>query len=305
MNISFNRMLLLSFCLALLKTEAVAQGRVDYNRTIALESLETPLDYSIYLPEAYCNNEGAPYPVLYLLHGYGGGHHDWPKVGNITSTLDRLITDQIIPPLIVIMPAAAKSWYVNSPKHGNYETAILYELPEAIEAEFPVQANKGGRVVAGLSMGGYGALRMAYLEPDRFAAVAALSPAIFPNATGDDDFRPIQIKLFSGVFGDPFIVEKFNQKNIFSLIENTPNPPATFLTVGDDDSFGLYDGTYAFYKLMREQKKPVELRVTDGNHSWKLWSREIETALLFLSKKLERQDSSSFASEKPLDPFCL
>ncbi len=266
-------------------SSALAESKVFDDRFVDLPSLANPMPYSVYLPDGYCDG-GMSYPVLYLLHGYGGTHRDWLKAGKIGQTLDRLISSKQINPMIVVMPSASKSWYVNSSKFGNYETALVKELPKALEAELHSLNTKEGRAVAGLSMGGYGALRFAFSSPKKYTAVAALSPAIFPNVGSKDEFRDVQIKLFAGAFDNPFSTKLFNDNNVFSLAEKVSSAPATYLSVGDDDWFGLYDGTFAFYQKLKSRKIPAELRITDGNHDWKLWSKEIEPALIFLDSKM-------------------
>ncbi|MFD2205280.1 alpha/beta hydrolase [Kiloniella antarctica] len=264
---------------------ALAGGLVVKDQSIDLPSLKNPMQYSLYLPDGYCE-ENLSYPILYLLHGYGGSHRDWLNGGSVVKTLDRLIANGLISPLIVVMPSASKSWYVNSSKHGQFETALLLEFPKLLEANLHSLKVREGRAIAGLSMGGYGALRFAFRSPEKFGSVAALSPAIFPNVVGKDAFKPVQLKLFAGAFDEPFSSDKYNERNVFTLAKTISNPPAIYLTVGDDDWFGLYAGTFSFYQHLKSQKIPVELRVTDGNHNWKLWSREIERVLIFLNEQL-------------------
>ncbi|MEH6633210.1 MAG: alpha/beta hydrolase family protein [Halopseudomonas aestusnigri] len=297
----------ISFVYLSVMSGAFAGGKVIDDRQIELPSLASSTPYSIYLPEGYCDSR-LSYPVLYLLHGYGGTHRDWLKAGKVGQTLDRLISEGSISPIVVVMPSASKSWYVNSSKYGKYETALLHELPKYLEEDLYSLKTREGRAVAGLSMGGYGALRFAFRSPESFVSVAALSPAIFPNVVSKDEFKPVQIKLFAGAFNDPFSVEKYNEMNVFTLVQGASNPPATYLTVGDDDWFGLYDGTFAFYQQLKSQKIAAELRITDGNHDWKLWSKEIEPALIFLNSQLsaatEIPSSKGLPTRREQSSFC-
>ncbi|WP_120495268.1 alpha/beta hydrolase family protein [Kiloniella sp. EL199] len=286
-----------AICLGLVWTfTAFAQGLVITDQKVTLPSFQTPLDYSIYLPEKYCVNNRL-YPVLYLLHGYGGSHKDWLKAGQVAKTLDRLVAKKVIDPLVVVMPAAGKSWYLNSEKHGAFQSGLGQELPVVMEGLLANKVTKETRAIAGLSMGGYGALKFAFEVPEQYIATAGLSPAVFPNIESTDYFKPVQIKLFAGAFGDPFSVEIFNRENVFTALQNakTESFPHTYLTVGDDDWFGLYEGTFALYQELKSRKLPSELRITNGNHTWKLWRDEIEQALVFIDSKFkaERAESSS------------
>lgn len=265
---------------------AFAQGLVIKDQNVTLSSFKDPLKYSIYLPEKYCVNNRL-YPVLYLLHGYGGSHNDWLKSGRIAKTLDRLIADQMIDPMVVVMPAAGKSWYLDSAKHGSFQSGLGQELPVVMEDLLANKVSKEKRAIAGLSMGGYGALKFAFETPENYVAVAGLSSAIFPNIKSSNHFKPVQIKLFAGAYGDPFSVEIFNRENVFTALKRAKPEsfPHTYLTVGDDDWFGLYEGTFALYKELKSRKLPSELRITNGNHTWKLWRDEIEQALVFIDSK--------------------
>ncbi|WP_417432824.1 alpha/beta hydrolase [Kiloniella sp.] len=282
-----------TICFGLLwSLTAFAQGLVIKDQNVVLPSFKDPLKYSLYLPKKYCVNNRL-YPVLYLLHGYGGSHEDWLKAGQVAKTLDRLIADQVINPMVVVMPAAGKSWYLNSAKHGSFQSGLGQELLVVMEDLLANKVSKEKRAIAGLSMGGYGALKFAFETPEDYVAVAALSPAIFPNTESADNFKPVQIKLFAGAYGDPFSIETFNRENVFTALEKAKPEsfPHTYLTVGDDDWFGLYEGTFALYKELKSRKLPSELRITNGNHTWKLWRDEIEQALVFIDSKFKAEKS--------------
>ncbi len=282
-----------STCLGLLLSfTAFAEGTVLSDQKVTLPSFSAPLDYSVYLPEKYCVDNRL-YPVLYLLHGYGGSHEDWLKAGQVAKTLDRLIDDEVIDPLVVVMPAAGKSWYLNSEKHGAFQAGLGQELPVVMEDLLANKASRKTRAIAGLSMGGYGALKFAFEAPEQYIATAGLSPAVFPNVESADHFKLVQIKLFAGAFGEPFSVEIFNRENVFTALEKAKPKsfPHTYLTVGDDDWFGLYEGTFALYRELKNRKLSSELRITNGNHTWKLWRDEIEQALVFIDSKFKAEKS--------------
>ena len=146
--------------------------------SVPSEVLGRPIAVTVYRPDETIPKAG--WPVLYLLHGLHGGNRDWQLLGSIKETLDRLIETGRIRRMVVVMPDAGNSWYVNSADvngPGDYETALLNELPQIIEKRYSPHCNRGTRAIAGLSMGGFGALRFAFKRPDRFAAVASLSGA--------------------------------------------------------------------------------------------------------------------------------
>ncbi len=311
------RALGLAFVTVLCAGAAQADGAGDISYADAPSvALGHPVHVAVYLPAAPAPTGG--WPVLYLLHGLGGSAESWPRLGKIDATLDEMIAAGQIAPMVVIMPDAKSSWYVDSDAvggPGEYATALLNDLPAWVEAQYPVRHDRGGRMVAGLSMGGYGALRFALLQPDRFVAAAALSPAIWQNVPAEDlDMPPDQLALlaetdyfhrvdpetieaardlpppgkhFQGAFGTPFNARFFNAQNVFTLlmqrIDQKAVLPSLYVTVGDDDSHHLWRGAIAFYETMQAAGQPSELRITDGDHTWDLWRVSIRDALAFLN----------------------
>ncbi|GLQ08532.1 esterase [Devosia yakushimensis] len=272
----------------------------------------------IYRPDG--NPPPSGWPVIYLLHGLGGDETSWRDLGHIQPTLDDMMGQSIKPALVVMPGAGPESWYVDSRAiggPGDSETAIVKDLRAAIEATYPVRKDRGGRAIAGLSMGGYGALRLALGHPDLFAAAASLSGAIWQNVPSDQlDLAPEAMALiidstyfhhndpadistgidlppvpphFGSAFGNPFDARRFNSQNVFTLLaaaiaEDTALP-ALFLTVGDDDSHKLWRGAIAFYETMQADNRPIEFRVTNGDHSWDVWSTSIRDALRFIDSQ--------------------
>lgn len=249
-------------------------------------ALGRQMAYSVYLPDGYPAN--GPYPVLYLLHGLGGSETDWPNVGGAGRTADRMIEKGVINPMIIVMPDGEDSWYADTGVYGGpgaFETAIMADLIRHIETTYAASPLPGARAIAGLSMGGFGAIRLAFKHPDRFAAAVSFSGAIVEDDLPGKPVSATQRKLFRGAFGKPFQPSAFNRENVFTHLPGfaiAQNRPRVLLTVGDDDYFKLYEGAFLTFLRLREAGADVELRVTDGNHSWKLWNRELERGLLFV-----------------------
>lgn len=282
-------------------------------------ALGAPQSARVYVPDGVAPAGG--WPVLYLLHGLDGTARDWEEEGDLGPTLDRLIGGGEIRPVLVVMPYGANSWYVDSAAvggPGDYQSAILRDLPAAVEARYPVGRDAAHRAIAGLSMGGSGALRLAFLAPERFGAVAALSPAIWQNVPPEEfglsaealalirdsryfhrtDADTVEIGIdqppegrhFGGAFGTPFQPLRFNAATVFTLIADAiardVAMPPTYVTVGDDDSHLLWRGAIALFETMRADERPIEFRMTDGDHSWDLWRVSIADALRFLDAHL-------------------
>ncbi|PZP44847.1 MAG: esterase family protein, partial [Agrobacterium fabrum] len=186
---------LAAFCLFITCTPAFA-GQIE-DATFHSAALNAPLPVNIYRPDGAPPENG--WPVLYLLHGHDGDQNSWRDLGNIEKTLDTLIAAGAIRPLVVVMPSVKNSWYVDSAAvggPGDYETALTGDLRDQIEKTLPVRKDRQGRAIAGLSMGGFGALHLAYGHEDLYGAVASLSGAIWQNVPASDlDKTPAELKL--------------------------------------------------------------------------------------------------------------
>lgn len=299
---------------ALLATAEASLASSLEEIAIPSAALGKPMKAEIYRPDGAAPAAG--WPVLYLLHGLHGCDRDWTALGGVQATLDRMIAAGKVRPMLVVMPDAGDSWYVNSAAvggPGDYQTALLDDLPRAIEQSYPVRRDRGGRAIAGLSMGGFGALRLALTRPDRYVAVASLSGAIWQNLPADgasgvsrsgaEFYRrvdpatvlggidlPPDGRHFGAAFGAPFDPRRFNDANVFTLLvrrlgEAAPLP-AIYLTVGDHDSHDLWRGSIALYETLMADGVAVDFRVTDGDHVWALWRRSIEDALAFFNSKI-------------------
>lgn len=231
--------------------------------------------------------------MVYLLHGYGAGQAEWFKGGRVAEVLDRLIAAGEIAPVIAVAPSTGKSWYVDSAAWGgpgDYETAIVRDLVAAVDGAYPTVAGREGRAIAGNSMGGHGALRLAFAHPDRFGAVAALSPGIWKPGSISEMTGPRfespenREKWYPRTTGETFDLRVLNAQSPFALVAAvaaSDTPPRIFLATGDDDYWHLQDGTLEMYlDLVAHGLKP-ELRVDDGGHDWKYWRRTVEPVLRF------------------------
>jgi S-formylglutathione hydrolase len=133
---------------------------------------------AVYLPPGY-EQSTARYPVLYLLHGIGGGFTDWTQHWNLRGSMDAIL-DAGSQPYLVVMPNGSNrlggGFYMDSPVSGNWETYLVGELIPLIDRTFRTRATAEARGIAGHSMGGFGALRLGMRHPELFSSVYAMSP---------------------------------------------------------------------------------------------------------------------------------
>ena len=277
---------------AWLAAAAAMAGEVREDERLPSPALGGEIAYTVYLPDGH-GAADARFPVVYLLHGYGGGQREWFR-GGLAETLDRLIAAGEIAPVIAVSPEADKSWYVDSARWGgpgDYATAIVRDLVDGIDRTYATVTDRGHRAVAGNSMGGHGALRLAFFHPDRFGQVAALSPAIFKPggvswALGPQLLAPETLDdWYPRTTGETFDPQVFRAQSPFARVAEVaahPAPPRILLAVGDDDYFDLQDGTVEMYLELRAHGLEPELRVRDGGHDWRLWGALIPDVFRFL-----------------------
>lgn len=279
-------------------------GEVRTGLSAQSPALNGAMTYSLYLPDAYRENPARQFPVVYLLHGYGANDREWLELGKVDVALDRLIVEEIIPPVIAVMPYGAKSWYVDSAAlggPGDYETAIMQDLIDHIDRSYRTIAERRGRLIAGLSMGGYGALRMAFFHPDRFSAVASLSGALYETVGIPGVDKPVEQAQeeaehwYRGAYGRPFDAAIYKARSPFSRVaalSRMENPPKVLIMSGDDDYFRFYEGSAALFESLRRAGVPSELRIDDGGHDWELWRRQFPAVMRFLTRDLQSRDGT-------------
>jgi enterochelin esterase family protein len=259
---------------------AAVRAEMRLSQSFDSAALGRAMAYSIYLPPGA--DQGQRFPVVYLLHGTGDSERSYPKAGAVEATMDALIARGEIAPMIVVMPDGKRSWYVNSSDiggAGDYETAIMRDLIAHVDKTYPTRAEQQARFITGHSMGGFGALRLAFKFPDRFGAVAAMSAALWDRVKPGYTLSEAETRIFGGSFGAPFRAERFlaqRPRAFLPALAECACAPPIYLTAGDDDYFGAYRSTPALFAELREANLEAELRITDGGHTWKLWR---ETAL--------------------------
>ncbi|WP_207477023.1 alpha/beta hydrolase [Arenibaculum pallidiluteum] len=243
--------------------------------------------YNLYLPDGYETGQ-LRYPVLYLLHGNAGNENDWAVRGGIQRTADDLISRGEIPPCIIVMPAAGVTWYVD--REEKMETALIQDLIPQAEARYRIIGERSARAIAGLSMGGYGALRFALKYPEMFAAAGLMSPAIYvPEPPPTSSARRVPPFQTNGQF-DPELWKSLNYPSLLDgfFARNIVMP--LYLDSGDDDEFQIEYHAAVLHKLWRDRGWPAEFRVADGVHDYNVWSNTVAEALRFVFGPVRRPE---------------
>ncbi len=229
--------------------------------------------FNIILPRDYATSTRR-YPVLYLLHGYTDHYPAWLSYSRITDYARGYQE-------IIVMPEGDNGFYTNSYEDANlgWEDFILLDLIPYVDSHYRTVATRHGRAIAGLSMGGCGAMKLGLKHPDMFAAVASLSGALAAarrrEAHADD---PEFQKLIANVFG-PADNPGRAQEDPFELAKKVPpgQLPQLYISVGSGDF--LLQQNRDFVKLLSDLKIPYQYREFPGKHEWPVWDREIQVVL--------------------------
>jgi S-formylglutathione hydrolase FrmB len=235
--------------------------------------------YGVYLPDGYETGQ-LRYPVLYMLHGNAQDQNEPLMRAQLRRAADELIAAGEIPPCIIIMPTAGVTWYVD--RQEKMETAIIQDLIPEVERRYRVIPARAGRVIGGISMGGYGALRFTLKYPELFAATALFMPAIYdPEPPTTSSARRTPAFHTNGQY-DPEVWRSLNYPPLMDafLAKNIVVP--LWVDAGDDDDFQIEYHAAVLHKIWRDKNWPAEFRVVDGVHNNDVQRKTIPDALRFV-----------------------
>lgn len=217
-----------------------------------------------------------PWATLYLLHGLSDDHTIWMR----RTSIDRDVAGL---PLVVVMPDGGRGWYTNAEDGPAYEDDLIVDVRGLIERTFPVRAERSGRAIGGLSMGGYGAVKLGLKHRDLFASVHSHSGAVgFLRGVGPDRERAL-VAEFARIFGpDP----SGGPEDPFALVERIDHGllPKLRLDCGTEDF--LLDQNRAFHAHLDTLRIPHEYEEFPGGHEWSYWDEHIVEAIDFHARNL-------------------
>jgi putative tributyrin esterase len=211
-------------------------------------------------------------PVLYLLHGLSDDDTIWSR---------RTSIERYVAPLgiAVVMPQVHQSFYADEAHGLPFWTFLTEELPEVLHGFFRTSTAREDTFVAGLSMGGYGAMKWALREPHRFAAAASLSGALgLSDDSGQDD--PWIRSVIDRAFGDVPIEGSVNDVRHLVRTADPAVLPHLYVACGTDDF--LYGESVAFIEDARAAGVALTTSIGDGDHEWDYWDRAIQDVLAWL-----------------------
>ncbi|MGC2803575.1 MAG: alpha/beta hydrolase family protein, partial [Candidatus Acidiferrum sp.] len=241
--------------------------------------------YCVLLPPSYDTDTTRRYPILYLLHGLGDNEQMLVHSGGM-NLIEDLWEQHQLGDFLIVTPAAGTSFYINS-KDGQhrYEDFFLREFMPAVEKRYRAQTGRKSRGIAGISMGGYGALHIAFRHPLLFEAVGAHSAALLeklPNISAQNSRQLGLLHFLGSVFGSPFD-PAFWKQNDPVTIARTANLAGLkiYFDCGSEDDYGFDTGAVVLDKLLTSRHIPHEFHLYPGGHDWAYFAQHLPALLDF------------------------
>jgi len=290
------RVPLLFFLLAI---SASAQSRIDCN---ALNShiLGELVHYCVLLPPGYDTASAKPssqrYPVLYFLHGLGENEQTLFKTGGWT-LIDDFRQQHKIGDFLIVTPEAKASFYVNSADGKvRYSDFFLREFIPYIEGRYRIRRERRSRAITGISMGGYGALRFAFANPEMFSAVSAQSAALMTESPQEltaalRSGAPLG-RLLGSAFGNPINVAHWKENVPISLAKRNKtgiSKLAIYFNCGREDDFEFEKGAEALHRQLQAEGVAHEFHIYPGDHSPAYFLAHLAEVIEFHSRRFEAE----------------
>lgn len=216
-----------------------------------------------------------PSSVFYLLHGLSDDHSIWMR----RTSIERYVAGL---PLVVVMPDGGRGWYSNAKEGYKYEDDLLKDVVGLIDRTFPVKAERAGRCIGGLSMGGYGAVKVGIKHHEMFASVTSHSGAV--GIMHDPDRVKGLGDEFSRIFGKN---PTDGPEDPFSLVKAVDHGrlPAMRLDCGTDDF--LLAQNRSFHNHLNDLHVSHEYEEFPGGHDWSYWDKHVQSAIAFHVRNLK------------------
>jgi len=278
---------LLLFAFAASASAASATGRAEC-LSLASRILGHRVAYCTILPPSYESETSRRYPILYFLHGIGENEQMLAGSGGLNLVLDLWEQHQIGECLIVT-PAADSSFYINS-RDGRvrYEDFFLQELMPYIEHRYRTRRGRASRAIGGISMGGYGALHLAFRHPELFGSISAHSAALIerlPEVSAGDAPSIPRLRILGNVFGSP-VDRAFWDRNSPLGLARTANLAGLkiYFDCGSEDDYGFNAGAESLHKELAARRIPHEFHIYPGGHNWIYFADHLPASLEFHSQ---------------------
>ena len=249
---------------------ANAEKKLDVVDTIEVMShkMGRSIKNTVVLPAQYSQKEYRykAFPVIYLLHGAWGSYRDWPRKADLRSLASQYS-------VIFVCPDGQDSWYFDSPK---FETYITQELRSYVESHYRTLNHPKYRAITGLSMGGHGALWLAWRHPDIYGSCGSMSGGVdiynFPN----------KWKINERLGDYESNKEVWREHSVSNLVPSLVPGQNIIIDDGNKDIF--INENNALHQALDKQGIPHDYTVRPGAHNWNYWVNSLDYHVLFFHK---------------------
>lgn len=250
------------------------------------------------LPPSYDSAPARRYPVLYFLHDGFGSERTLARRG-IAARLHEEMAGGGLSEMIVVSPRGVGTWFTDSHDgRVRYGAFLDGDLVPRIDAGFRTLARRSGRAAAGISMGGYGAVRWGLRSPELLAVTGGLSPAVQQLARRSAETVPLLVRpAFRRVFGDGRASGAYRGHDLASILLDTPGlasrAPEVLLRCGTEDEYLLADVSSYFHRLVTTLGGRSELVLEPGGHDWDYWRASFLPFALDLARRLDPAEETA------------
>jgi S-formylglutathione hydrolase FrmB len=237
------------------------------------KSLRKASSFNIVFPEESAADR--PWATFYLLHGLSDDNTIWSR----RTSIERYVAGW---PMVVVMPDGGRGFYTNAFQGDAYEDDLLKDVMGLVERTFPVKPERSARAIGGLSMGGYGAIKLGLKHPELFASVLSHSGAL-GFLRGDLKRSKEHYPEFDRVFGKS---PENGPEDPFAIVERIDHgrSPAMRIDCGTEDF--LLGQNRAFHAKLESLHIPHEYQEFPGAHEWGYWDRHVQEAIAFHARNL-------------------
>lgn len=271
-------------------------GRIEYAE-FPSASLKRNVRYAVSLPPSY-DKKSSPlerYPLVIFLHGLNNDERDWES-RCIETKLEALRASAKVGEFIVAIPYGANSFYLNAQDGTRYEDAIVKDFLPFVDKTYRTIPAPRSRLIEGISMGGYGALLIAFKHPELFAGVAAHSAALFdelpqPPKSPEDRGAKYRYDLATKLFGAPPDPAFFQANNPLHLARTNAagiKRLKIYFDIGESDRYGFERGNQKLAATLKAAGVAHEYTLAPGGHGWSFLSERSEPAFTFIWNTLGR-----------------
>lgn len=268
-----------------------AEGRAECS-VVQSTILARPVRYCAFLPASFDQDKARQYPVLYYLHGLGDNEQSLLNMGG-WDLIEDLRRQGRIGDFIVLAPNGGHTFFLNSADGKlRYEDFLTKEFMPLMEKKYRVNGARATRGITGVSMGGFGALHLAFKYPQQFAAVSAQMPALIaeipPNFTEGGPGSPGS--MMGDVFGSPFNRAYFERNNVFYYAKTDPASELKrmkiYFDVGNNDDYGFEQGGQKLHQLLDSRGVVNEFHIYPGRHDPQFVMRHFGEVMQFQWKAI-------------------